>query len=279
MKYRNAAECLPAQLLQELRRHAAGQLLYVPAQQRQAWGSGTGADQFYARRNTEIRGKYFGGQTALPALCDEYCLSEEAVRTILYKKGENAVKDSNTIDYSGYYWQDDLVRVRRARPDDWKFHNLGYDSQNRFFTDCEQELPTSEDGWRESWENYIKSNQDNDKWICLAFETLDGEYVGGGNIHGIDERNGTFGIFIGAWDKDDRYSLAAARLMLDFAFNERRLHKCHNYFMEGDTQSIALFEKLGFQKEGVKRQEVFHQGRYWDEIHYGLLAEEFNAAK
>jgi len=277
MKYRNAAEFLPAQLLQELRRHAAGQLLYVPAQQRQEWGSGTGADEFYTRRNGEIRSRYFGRQAKIPALCDEYCLSEEAVRTILYKKGENGMKDGNPIDYSGYYWQDGLVRVRRSRPDDWKFHNAGYDSQNRFFTDYEQELPTDETVWRESWENYIKSNQDNDKWICLAFETLDGEYVGGGNIHGIDERNGTFGIFLGA--REDRYYLAAARLMLDFAFNERRLHRCDTGFMDGDAHSIEMFEKLGFKLEGVKRQQVFHQGRYWDERLYGLLAEEFNAAK
>jgi len=59
--------------------------------------------------------------------------------------------------------------------------------------------------------------------------------------------------------------------------NERRLHKCSDYFYEGDTIFMPIFEKLGFKREGVKRQEVFHKGRYWDEIHYGLLAEEFDA--
>ncbi|MCL2509243.1 MAG: hypothetical protein FWF05_08720 [Oscillospiraceae bacterium] len=38
MKYRNAAERLPACLLAELQRHAPGELLYVPAKQRQTWG-------------------------------------------------------------------------------------------------------------------------------------------------------------------------------------------------------------------------------------------------
>lgn len=102
---------------------------------------------------------------------------------------------------------------------------------------------------------------------------MDGGYVGGGNIHGIDERNGTFGIFLDA--KEECYYLAAARLMLDFAFNERRLHKCTTYFIDGDTHNMAMFEKLGFKSEGIKRQQVFHQGRYWDEHHYGFLAEEF----
>jgi len=29
----------------------------------------------------------------------------------------------------------------------------------------------------------------------------------------------------------------------------------------------------------MRREQVFHQGRFWDEMLYGLLAEEFNAAK
>ncbi|MCL2494877.1 MAG: GNAT family N-acetyltransferase [Oscillospiraceae bacterium] len=275
MKYRNAAECLPAQLLRELQRHTPGELLYVPAVRRQPWGEGTGAKALYARRNAEIRGQYRGGQADVPALCETHCLSDETVRKIIYTKGE-ASMSTNEIDYSKYYWQNDLVRIRRARPDDWKHHNAGYNSAERFFTDCEQELPTSEEGWRESWENYIKSRENDDTWICLAIETLDGGYMGGCSIHGIDERNGTFGIFLGTWAEDKRHATAALRLLLDYAFNERRLNKCSNYFMDGDMDSMAVYEAVGFKKEGVKRQQVFHRGRYWDEHHYGLLAEEFN---
>jgi len=84
-------------------------------------------------------------------------------------------------------------------------------------------------------------------------------------------------MFLGA--KEQRYAQAAARLMLDYAFNERRMNRCDTGFMEGDTGNMELFEKLGFKKEGVKRQQVFHQGRYWDEHLYGLLAEEFNAGR
>jgi len=279
MKYRNAAERLPAQLLQELQGYAPGELLYIPAKQRQPWGEGTGAKTLYARRNEEIRGQYFSGQADIPALSGAHFLSDETVRKIIYQKGETTMEtnEANEYDRCKYYWQDDLVRIRRSRPDDWKFHDKQIDSENRFYTDGTQELPSDEELWREKWENYINSNRDNDKWICLAVETLDGEYVGGGNISGIDERNGTFGIFIGA--KEERYAIAAARLMLDYCFNERRLHKCSDYFYEGDTIFMPIHEKLGFKREGVKRQEVFHRGRYWDEIHYGLLAEEFNAGK
>ena len=67
--------------------------------------------------------------------------------------------------------------------------------------------------------------------------------------------------------------------MLDYGFNERRLHRCHTGFIANDEVNIKLFEQLGFTKEGTRRDQVFHQGRFWDEVLYGLLAEEFNAQK
>ena len=89
---------------------------------------------------------------------------------------------TNAIDYSKYFWQDGLVRVRRSRPDDWKQHYNHYDSECRFYTDYEQELPFDETRRQEGWENYIRSNENNKEWVCLAFETLDGEYVGAAAI-------------------------------------------------------------------------------------------------
>jgi len=276
MKYRNAAERLPAQLLQELQRHAPGELLYVPAKQRQPWGESTGAKTLYARRNAEIRGQYHGGQVDVPALCDAYCLSDETVRKIIYRKGESMMS-TNEIDYSNYFWQNDLVRLKSSRADRPMPESV-FNSQQRFFNEGEQELPWDEKKWQESWENYVNSNKDGSRWVLVAVEALDGTEVGGGNIHCIDERNGTFGLFISVQPgyEGKGYEHAAGRLLLDYAFNERRLHICCNFSYVGDAYGNAFYEGLGFQKEGVLRARAFHQGRYWDEIHYSLLAEEFN---
>jgi len=85
MKYRNASEILPDKLLKELQKYAPGEIIYVPSDKaRKKWGE-TGARQFYERRNAEIRYKYFTLKTPLDALCDEFNLSDETVRKILYK--------------------------------------------------------------------------------------------------------------------------------------------------------------------------------------------------
>lgn len=270
MKYRNAAELLPPQLLQELQKYAQGRTFYVPKVRREPWGAGTGAKAFYSRRDADVRSRFSRGATP-ENLSEEYFISQDAVKKIVYKK-RGAVME---INYDNYFWQNELVRVRRSKPDDWKHHKISYDSDDRFFTDYSQELPQDEELRKEEWENYIKANWNSDKWICFAFETLSGEYVGGGNLHGIDERNGTFGIFMGA--DEEKYAIAGARLMLDYAFNYRRLNNCHTGLIENDMKSISVFEKLGFKLEGVRRQQVFHKGKFWDEHLYGLLAEEFNA--
>lgn len=271
MKYRNAAEILPSDVLREVQRHAAGQLLYIPVKERRAWGEGTGAREEYYLRNAQIRREWRMREIDVPQLSEIYCLAEETIHKIIYRKETKAMSD--------YYWQTDLIRMRRSRPDDWKLNWKGsVDSQQDFFADGEQKLPVDESNWPEIWSRYVNANENSAERILLAVETLDGTYVGGGNIHGIDSRNGTFGIFIET--EDMRYTIEAARLMLDYAFNECRLHKCNNGIcFEEDVANIELFEALGFTKEGVRRQEVFHQGRWWDEYLYGLLAEEFNAGK
>ena len=86
MKYRNASEILPDDLLKELQKYASGEILYVPSDKaRKKWGADTGARLFYEQRNEEIRHKYFHLKASIDVLCEEYSLSDETVRKILYR--------------------------------------------------------------------------------------------------------------------------------------------------------------------------------------------------
>ena len=86
MKYRNASEILPDELLKELQKYAQGEILYVPSDKdRKKWGASTGARRYYEQRNDEIRRKFFHMKIPMDALCSEYCLSDETIRKILYR--------------------------------------------------------------------------------------------------------------------------------------------------------------------------------------------------
>jgi Mor family transcriptional regulator len=85
MKYKKASEILPDELLREVQKYAAGESLYIPKSSgRQKWGEGTGGRRYFLQRNEEIRNKY-RRQVSLEALAEEYALSYETVRKIVYK--------------------------------------------------------------------------------------------------------------------------------------------------------------------------------------------------
>ena len=85
MKYRNASDILPDELLKEVQKYASGETLYIPSSiERKKWGYGSGARIFYKQRNEEIRNKYFH-KACIEELAEEYCLSTETIRKIVYK--------------------------------------------------------------------------------------------------------------------------------------------------------------------------------------------------
>ena len=85
MKYRRAPDVLPDELLREVQKYSQGEMLYVPkAKEHKKWGEESGARIFYKQRNDEIREKY---QRKIPVerLADEYCLSDDMIRKILFR--------------------------------------------------------------------------------------------------------------------------------------------------------------------------------------------------
>ncbi len=86
MKYKNASEILPDKLLKEIQKYISGDVLYVPAEgKRKKWGSDTGARTYYEQRNEDIRNKYFEQKMSIDQLTDEYNLSEETIKKIIYR--------------------------------------------------------------------------------------------------------------------------------------------------------------------------------------------------
>ncbi|MDM8142440.1 CD3324 family protein [Megamonas hypermegale] len=87
MKYINANEILPKQLIKELQNYVQGGYVYVPIKtdERKNWGEQSGYRLELDRRNEKIRQEYKNG-VSLDILADRYYLSVSAVRKIIYKK-------------------------------------------------------------------------------------------------------------------------------------------------------------------------------------------------
>ncbi len=67
----------------------------------------------------------------------------------------------------------------------------------------------------------------------------------------------------------------ALRLALNFAFNELNLHRVQLTVFAYNERAIALYEKLGFVREGVYREALHRDGQRHDMVLYGLLRREW----
>lgn len=85
MRYRNASEIFPDELLKEIQKYATGELVYIPEKaEKKEWGTKSGARDYYIKRNAEIRSQHREGKS-IAYLAQEYGLSRDTIRRILYK--------------------------------------------------------------------------------------------------------------------------------------------------------------------------------------------------
>jgi len=183
------------------------------------------------------------------------------------------------INYDNYYWQNDLVRLRAGRPEDWEEHYRdSFDSKARLLLQYQIELPPTEEGSRKTAEQFSGFGRHEGR-LMFTIEDLDGRQVGSLNLNSVNERNGTFhiGIHVGRNHRGKGYGTAAMRVLLAYAFFERRLNKYHASCLDTNAASAAMMKKLGCVQEGLQRQEAYTGGRYHDIILFGLTKDDFVA--
>ncbi|SFS00767.1 Protein N-acetyltransferase, RimJ/RimL family [Halomicrobium zhouii] len=71
------------------------------------------------------------------------------------------------------------------------------------------------------------------------------------------------------------YATDAVRCLVRYAFDERRLHKVGADVYAPNEASQRVLEKVGFEREGVRRDHAFVDGDHVDLYEYGLLESEW----
>lgn len=106
----------------------------------------------------------------------------------------------------------------------------------------------------------------------------DGRLIGFGEIRHISwpTRGGFIRLGIGSpqdWRKG--YGYEALHLLLRSAFFEINLYRLTAAIPAYNLPAIKIFEKAGFRQEVCRREALIRDARPWDELLYGLLAEEW----
>lgn len=108
----------------------------------------------------------------------------------------------------------------------------------------------------------------------FAVEDFEGDLVGRCGVTRLDWKNrvGELAIMIGAPYRGRGYGREAMSLLCDFCFQEMNLHKLKVSVLAFNTAAIRCYERCGFVREGVLKEEIFRRGAYQDVVLLAKLA-------
>ena len=67
----------------------------------------------------------------------------------------------------------------------------------------------------------------------------------------------------------------ASRLLLEYAFAELSLNRVYLYTEVDNTAAIKSYERIGFRREGLLKNDLFSKGRFVDRYVYGITKKAF----
>ncbi|WP_054028335.1 GNAT family N-acetyltransferase [Bacillus sp. FJAT-28004] len=111
--------------------------------------------------------------------------------------------------------------------------------------------------------------------ILKETDELLGEVV----LNEIDATNRSANIRIGIQGAQHRgkgYGTEAMILMLRYGFEKLNLHRIHLGVYAFNPRAIHVYEKIGFQREGIERDALYMDGKFHDLITMSILEDEFH---
>ncbi|MCO5177899.1 MAG: GNAT family N-acetyltransferase [Thermomicrobiales bacterium] len=133
----------------------------------------------------------------------------------------------------------------------------------------------------EQVQRWADAYNDSDKEFRFAVRRLsDEQIIGVIEIDGIlwHQRVGWISLMIGDGAlRGQGYGQEAMEIAMRFAFHELNLHRLQLSVFAYNTNAIALYERLGFQREGAMREFMERDGQRYDMLLFGLLRNEWQA--
>lgn len=128
-------------------------------------------------------------------------------------------------------------------------------------------------------ENYIdRVAADSDRVDFLIFSKQDNKLVGEVVINEVDRNNRCGNIRILINKKEDfskGYGTEAMILALNYGFGMFNLHRIELEAYPFNNRAIHVYEKIGFKREGIRRDGAYYNHKYYDMITMSFLENEF----
>jgi len=135
--------------------------------------------------------------------------------------------------------------------------------------------PSCLENLEEEYDALRKSNTD---IVFMIIDKKTDKAIGCTGLHRIEwiGRSTEYRIFIG--DKDfwgKNYGSEVAKLMLQYGFDKLNMNKVWLGVNADNPAAVKSYDKAGFVREGVLRQEIYRNSTYYDAIRMSVLREEY----
>ncbi len=113
---------------------------------------------------------------------------------------------------------------------------------------------------------------------AFVIETLEGLPIGDCGLRGFNWINRYAELFITIGEKSywgRGYGADAVRLLLRLAFDKLNLHSVWLTTLVTNERAIRCYEKCGFKRQGLFRENSYVRGRYVDVVPMGILRSEY----
>ena len=168
--------------------------------------------------------------------------------------------------------QDARITIRKFEKSDIpkKVEWINNPANNRFL---HYNIPLSVEGT----ERWFDSHQGETTRYDAVIEA-DGVPVGTIGLLSIDRKNSKAEYYIAMGEtsyKGKGVAKEASKLILAYGFEELGLNRIYLFTEVDNIAAQKLFERVGFKREGIRKQDVYSHGAFADRIAYGHLKEEW----
>lgn len=125
--------------------------------------------------------------------------------------------------------------------------------------------------------NYLKYRGDGERrriYDYVARLKSDGSVIGGVSLGRSHPAIASLGLRVVPSHGSRGYGTELARRMLAFGFSVLSLNRITADVALENQPCIRVLGKIGMQREGVARECIFAQGRWWTEAKYAMLASD-----
>ncbi|MBU4452797.1 GNAT family N-acetyltransferase [Patescibacteria group bacterium] len=163
-----------------------------------------------------------------------------------------------------------MIKIRKHLRKDipYRVRWLSNPRVNKFIGDKLGQKTTlkQEEAW---FDNYQKVK--NKKFFTICDDSKPIGFMG---LSNISKANKNADLFIAIGEDDYRgkgNGKIAMEWIIDYGFNKLKLHKINLGVIKDNAGAVKLYRSLGFVTEGKMKDEIFHNGKYYDFLTMALF--------